>query len=244
LLDGRTGQPTSLALSGTVVASNAVTANALSTMLCVTDAGEGLQLVERTPDAEGLRVGTDGVIGRTSGFAALEHQSKTTLAPSPDWPTAYQLTVSLTLRQGADFSRLGRFRESTARRPYVAVWVETPSGKLVRVLAFWANKAKFYSELSAFWNIAGRDLDLLYSTARATREPGHYQLVWNGLDDALKPVPPGIYRIVVETNQEHGAYAKQAGTIVCGTAPSKVMLSAATNFEAVSVEYGLPTKPA
>jgi hypothetical protein len=124
----------------------------------------------------------------------------------------------------------------------VAVWAETASGTLARVLAFWANKAKFYSELSIFWNIASRDPNLLYSTARATREPGKYQLVWNGLDDARKPVPPGTYRIVVETNQEHGAYAKQAGTIVCGSTPASVTLPATANFDAVSVQYGSKPK--
>ena len=101
------------------------------------------------------------------------------------------------------------------QRPYVAVWVENTAGKLVRVLAFWANKAKYFSELSSFWNITDGNENLLASTSRATRDAGTYQLVWDGLDSDRKPVPPGTYRIVVETNQEHGSYAKQAGTILC-----------------------------
>jgi thiamine biosynthesis lipoprotein len=128
--------------------------------------------------------------------------------------------------------------------PYVAVWVETTSGKLVRVLAFWASKPKYYSELSSFWNIASRDQHLLYSTARATREPGKYQLVWDGLGEQRRPTPPGTYRIVVETNQEHGVYAKQAGTIVCGNDPASLTLPATANFETVSVQYGSKSKQA
>ena len=89
-----------------------------------------------------------------------------------------------------------------------------------------------------------RDRNLLYSTARATREPGTYRLEWDGLDDAHKPAPPGTYRIVVETNQEHGVYAKQAGTIVCGNSPANLTLPATANFEAVSVQYGAKPKPA
>jgi FAD:protein FMN transferase len=252
LLDARTGQPAALALSGTVVAADAMTANALATTLCVAGVGEGLQLVERTPDAEAIGVGRNGVVGRTSGFSRLERQQAIKVAALPDWPVGYELTVSLTLTRGTagggGFFGQGGFggrrRDSAPRRPYVAVWVETTSGKLVRVLAFWANKAKYFSELSTFWNIAGRDGNLLYATARATREPGKYQLAWDGVDEERRPTPPGSYRIVVETNQEHGVYAKQAGTIVCGNTPASLTLSATANFETVSVQYGAKPKQA
>jgi thiamine biosynthesis lipoprotein len=244
LLDARSGQAAAWASSGTVVAADAVTANALAMTLCLTAADEGLRLVERTPGAEALRVGRDGVVGRTSGFARLEQQTAIEMTALADWPSGYALTVSLTLTQGAASSGFGRRRDSTPRRPYVAVWIETTSGKLIRVLAFWANKAKYYPELSGFWNIASRDQNLLYATARATREPGKYQLLWDGLDDARKPAPPGTYRVVVETNQEHGVYAKQTGTIACGTGPASVTLPATANFEAVSVQYGAKPKPA
>jgi len=244
LRDARTGLPAARASSGTVVAADAVTANALATMLCLTAADEGLRLVERTPGAEALRVARDGAVERTSGFARLERPPAIKTLASADWPSGYALTVSLTLTQGAASSAFGRRRDSTPRRPYVAVWIETTSGTLVRVLAFWANKAKYYPELSGFWNMASRDQHLLYSTARATREPGKYQLVWDGLDDAHKPVPPGTYRVVVETNQEHGVYAKQAGTIACGNSPASLTLAATANFETVNVQYGAKPMPA
>jgi hypothetical protein len=166
------------------------------------------------------------------------------MAAFADWPPGYALTVSLTLTQGAASSGFGRRRDSTPRRPYVAVWIETTSGKLIRVLAFWANKTKYYPELSGFWNVASRDQNLLYATARATREPGRYQLVWDGLDDSHKPAPLATYRIVVETNQEHGMYAKQAGTIVCGNSPANLTLPATANFETVNVQYGGTPKSA
>jgi thiamine biosynthesis lipoprotein len=244
LRDARTGQPAAQASSATVVAADAVTANALATALCLTGSDEGLGLVERTPGAEALRIGPRGLVERTSGLGRLERPLPRTITAVADWPLGYALTVSLTLTQGAVASSFGRRRDSTPRRPYVAVWIETSSGALVRVLAFWANKAKYYPELAGFWNMASRDQNLLYSTARATREPGKYQLIWNGLDDAHKPAPPGTYRIVVETNQEHGVYAKQAGTIVCGNTPASLTLSATANFETVSVQYGAQPKPA
>ena len=48
----------------------------------------------------------------------------------------------------------------------------------------------------------------------------------------------GTYRITVETNQEHGTYAKQTGTITVGDSPTSITLPATTNFDAVVVRYG------
>jgi len=62
--------------------------------------------------------------------------------------------------------------------------------------------------------------------------------MWDGLDEEGKPVPLGTYRIMVETNQEHGTYAKQGGTISIGDSPASINLSATTNFDAVLVQYG------
>jgi thiamine biosynthesis lipoprotein len=234
LLDARTGRPAARASSGTAVASNAMTANALATALCLTDSAAGLRLVERTPGAEALRVALDGGVERTAGFARLEYPQGVRPPAATAWPAGFELDIALTLTEGTSFRR-GRGR---VQRPYVAVWVESTSGTLVRVLAFWGSKAKYFSELSSFWNLAGRNRNLVYSTARATRDPGRYQLVWDGLDNDHKPVPPGTYRIVVETNQEHGVYAKQSGTLACGGSPARLTLPATANFDAVTIQYG------
>jgi len=120
----------------------------------------------------------------------------------------------------------------------VAVWVEDSSGELVRMLAFWGNKSKYYGDLSNAWALLGRNANRIRSVSRATRPPGKYELVWDGLDEQHKPVPLGTYRIVVETNQEHGTYAKQSGTINLGESPTSITLPPTTNFDAVLVEFG------
>jgi hypothetical protein len=43
---------------------------------------------------------------------------------------------------------------------------------------------------------------------------------------------------VVESNREHGSYAKESGVIECGATPSKVMLKENGEFEAVELSYG------
>ena len=208
-----------------MVASDAVTANALATTLCLTNADAGLKLVEATPGAEALRVAS-GVLRRTSGFALLQRPFLSRAPVQSDWPHGYQLTVTLPLTSGR-----------SKKRPYAAVWIEDSSGKLVRVLAFWGNNSKYQADLSTIWNLL-RPKHQLQSISRATRPAGRYELVWDGLDNEQKPVPLGAYRITVETNQEKGTYAKQSGTITVGDTPASITLPATTNFETVLVQYG------
>jgi hypothetical protein len=128
------------------------------------------------------------------------------------------------------------------KRPYVAVWVDDASGHLVRGLALWGDKSKYYSDLSTLSSHLNGNFDQLRSVTRATRSAGKYELVWDGLDGNKKPAPPGTYRITVETNQEHGSYAKQSGTIEIGNSATTLTLPATRNFDAVSVRYG-PAQP-
>jgi thiamine biosynthesis lipoprotein len=226
LTDSRSGQSQRTSVAATVVAPDAVTANALATTLCLTSAEYGLQLVESTPRAEALRIDS-GVLQRTSGFALLERQSPAQAPASTSWPPGYHVTITLPLTA-----------PRSSKRPYVAVWVEDSSDKLVRVLAIWAGKSKYYSDLSTLWARLHGNFSQFRSVTRATRSPGKYDFVWDGLDNDHKPVPLGEYRITVETNQENGGYGKQTGTITLGSSPTSVTLPATTNFDAVTVQYG------
>ena len=226
LIDGRSGRRHSTAVAATVVASDAVTANALATTLCLTGADEGLQLVESTPGAEALRV-APGLVQRTSGFAVLERPRPAQAHAATQWPAGYQVTMTVPLTAGR-----------SSKRPYVAVWVEDSANKVVRVLAVWGTKSKYYQSLSTIWDRVGGSTQALKPVTRATRAAGKYELVWDGRDNDGKPLPRGSYRITVETNQEHGTYAKQAGTISVGDSPASITLPATTNFDAVVVRYG------
>jgi thiamine biosynthesis lipoprotein ApbE len=248
LIDARTGHTVRCASAASVIAPTALEANALATMLCVSSAEESMPLVERAHGAEAIRIGTDGHILRSAGFAAFERPRIVRAAAVANWPSGYELNVALTLTPGTagqggfggfgggGFGRGGRGRGP--RRPYVAVWIENTSGRLVRVLAFWADKPRYYEELSSFYTIVGRDERRLSTLARATRAAGSYHVVWDGLDEHQSPVPAGSYRVVVETNQEHGTYAKQSGVIVCADKPAHVALSATANFESVGIDFG------
>src|SRR5262245_39020219 len=232
LIDARSGKAIVTPVAATVVAADAVTANALATTLCLTSADEGIRFVEATAGAEGLRIAS-GVQTRTSGFVLLERpvSVQTHAGGQPpaaaNWPAGYQVTINLPLTAGR-----------SKKRPYVAVWVEDSSNKLVRVLAIWAGKSKYNSTLSTFWDRVGGNFQQFRSVSRATRSAGNYDLVWDGLDNDRRPVPLGSYRITVETNQEDGTYAKQVGTIEISDSPASTTLPATTNFGVVVVKYG------
>jgi len=226
LIDPRTRKPPTTSVAATVVAGDAVTANALATTLCLTSAEIGLELVESTPGAEALRA-ESGVLRRTTGFARLERPVQAQTATPTQWPPGHRVTLTLPLTA-----------PRSSKRPYVAVWVEDSSDKLVRVLGIWGTKSKYQSSLSTLWDRVHGNFNQLRSVTRATRPPGRYDLVWDGMDNDGKPMPLGTYRITIETSQEHGTYAKQTGTISVGDQPTSVTLPATTNFDAVVVHYG------
>ncbi|MCU1262445.1 MAG: apbE 3 [Bryobacterales bacterium] len=225
--DPRTGRPAGGAVSATVIARDTVAANALSTALCVLEPGEGLRLTGSVAGAECLMVLRDGTTVRSAGFRAYERARAIPVAAATDWTPGYDLSITLTLKPASSF----------ARRPYVAVWAEDERGKVVRNIAVWANKPRWMPELHTWW-ADNRNNDV-NSVTRATRPTGRYRLVWDGLDDKFRPVPAGTYTIFVESNREHGNYAKESGKISCGTAKTaRATLNETSEFEAVALEYG------
>ena len=228
LIDARTGRLARSPASATVIAPDAVTANALATTLCIVGDREGLDLVGRVPRAEAMRIEQAGTIARTTGFARRERVIEVRQSMPSNWPAGFEVTISLTLTTP----------DPRLDRSYVAFWVEDLAGKLVRAIVLWGNKAQYHPEMTTFWKITRGDKDLLYKLTRATRAPGSYRVLWNGLDDDGKPVPRGTYRIVIETNRYRGDYAKASGTIACESEPTTITLAGSVNYDTIKVQYG------
>ena len=221
-------RPAAGARSATVVAPTGVTANALSTALCLLDAEAGLRLVRATPGAECLIVTRDGQLVRSPGFARLE-QPVWRLAQTPKgWGETHEVAVTLTLKS---------FDNPRARRPYVAIWVEDSKGQLVRNVAVWASKRRWIPDLYG-WYKANGGSEEIYAMTRATRAPGKYRVVWDGLDDRGQPVPAGSYKVCLEVNREHGSYSKDAAVISVGGKATNVALKDAAEYEGAAIEYG------
>ena len=169
LIDPRTGNTAQGALSATVSAADAVTANALSTALCVVEEEAGRRLVQSTAGAACLVVRLDGSSWQHGGF-----DCKFRRVAAAAWPKNQQVTITLTLKAIEGYR---------VRRPYVAVWAENMSGKVVRNITVWSEKRRWLPDLFEWWKKTGSSGGGS-SVTRATRPPGRYQLLWDGRDDA------------------------------------------------------------
>ena len=241
IVDPRTGRPAGHVLGATVVAPAGADAGALATAFCVLTPDESERLAAAMPGVEFMLVLADGRRIESRGWGALARP----VAPSRDlWPVAtlhaagqalwkpdYELTISLEIAPQA-------FR---AQRPYVAVWIEDKDHLPLRTLAVWYSErqVRYLPELKA-WVRADRlrdpneGSDILHSVSSATRGPGRYSLVWDGKDNAGKPVKAGTYSVLIEAAREHGTYQMMrqdmdfAGVSKKIDVPGNVEISAAT----------------
>lgn len=236
ILDPRTGFPATGVAGATVVAADNATANALATTLCVLTPQEGLALVQATAGAECLILAANGEQFRSPHFAALEFPASGDARKANEtkpslWPKDFQVTLTLTLKQPAAGGR-------GYKRPYVVVWVENEKRARVRTVTLWGNQQRYFPDLHD-WSYGEKDrLDWAATIARATRPAGRYRIVWDGRDDSGNPLPRGTYTIFLETNREHGTYAKESGAIVCGAAPGRGLIKGASEFEEGQIIYG------
>lgn len=227
IIDARSGTPALTGKCATAIAPNAVTANALATALCILAPKDGIALVDATPAAEAL-ITSPGAQFRSAHFAAFERPLFKAVQAASKWTAGYELSINVTLKSpdgGRGF-----------RRPYVAIWAENANGHTVKTIALWVSKPRWIRDLD-HWYHSNQDTNW-NAVARATRAPGKYRVVWDGLDDNGKAVPIGTYKIFVESNREHGNYALENATIECGSKKSSVTTRDNSEFEAVSIEFG------
>ncbi len=231
LLDPRTLRPLPIDRAATVVATDCVTANALSAALCVLDAVEGVPLA-RAFALDHLRVRSASDRSATRGFGTLAAMAPA--APQPvavmlgNWPANFQVTIDVSLKVPAG---------TRAKRPYVAVWVEDAERRLVRTLAVWGDGA-YLSDLTQWWRAVGGTRISSASVTRATRYPGAYTLTWDGRDNRGQAVAQGDYTLFVEINREHGHHTWESATITCGDSATAAELRATAESDAGAVTYG------
>ncbi len=251
IVDPRTGQPATRVLSASVIGTNSATVDALATTFCVLDPAESLQLAA-SAGVQCLLVTADGHEIRTAGWPG----SSTSLAPwvpaEPEgsagtaglWPKDRELVVNFEL----DGPGEGRYH-----RPYVAIWVEDAEGFPVRTLVLWLLQSekgqRWLPDLKRWYHADEmRRLvdpgDLAGTVSAATRGPGKYHTVWNGLDDQKKPVKAGKYTLYIESAREHGTYQLIRKDLTIGPDPFKADLKGNVEIKAASIEYRTrPAKP-
>lgn len=71
IIDPHSGYPADKAASCTIITDRPALADALSTAALILGANEGLKLLERIPDTEGIMVSSDGQLFMSSGFGEI-----------------------------------------------------------------------------------------------------------------------------------------------------------------------------
>jgi FAD:protein FMN transferase len=231
-LDPGSGLPVERTACATVIAERSAEADSLATIFNVLSPEESVRLARLLPGVECLIVAIDGRITRSDGWHRYERPRPAALAfnhnvepglpvPGPA-PEAAKPEVGRLRTWGDDNELLVKFEinrpEGDAgryRRPYLAIWVKDKDGFPVRTLALWvqarAPGPRWFPDLKRWYRgDQSRRLvdetDLITTTARPTRPPGKYDVIWDGKDDQGKPLERGDYTLYIEAAREHGSY--------------------------------------
>ena len=255
ILDPRSGQPVTGVLSATVISASNATADALATTLCVLSPKEGIDLIEKHTDAVALVVDKDGKEHRSHGFRAFELNKKAEKEDTKSaWPAKHEVILYFKLVNSWKTVNKPR-RRKKFKRHFVAAWVEDEDGRRVRLLALWADRGelKYLRDLNDFWKFGwtlageGRDPRGARSISKATRRPGRYRLLWDGLDDKGRALPQGKYVLRLDINRENGPPNSREGhttvslPIECGAKAVTVTAKDQPELESVKAVYG-PSK--
>lgn len=243
ILDPRTGQPVQDVAGVTVLAPDAMTADALSTTLSVLGPVDGLRLAESTPGVACLMVMADGRQVRSSRWPAsswtpvLWADETTPKASAPAKASPWELRVDFEIRRAEG----GRYQ-----RPYVAAWIEDKDGFPVRTLLLWILKSekgqRWIPDLKR-WHRGDQvrrlaeDKDLTTTISGATRNPGKYGVVWDGRDDHGAELPSGNYTFYLEAAREHGTYQLMKHPFAAGGDPFQAELKGNEEIQGATLEY-------
>ena len=75
------------------------------------------------------------------------------------------------------------------------------------------------------------------TTARPTREPGRYKVVWDGKDNHGKQLGRGQYTLYIEAAREHGTYQSIHKELKISDQPFREDLKGNVEIKSASIEY-------
>jgi FAD:protein FMN transferase len=117
-----------------------------------------------------------------------------------EWDTSMEAAITF---------QIGDPRSAAGRRPYVAVYVETPEGRPVRTVALWSQRQIAWLRQLRHWYRGEVERqreeggNLVTTMTSPTRQPGTYTVIWDGRDNAGSLVQQGRYAILIETIRQN-----------------------------------------
>ncbi|XID74391.1 DUF2271 domain-containing protein [Alkanindiges sp. WGS2144] len=235
LLNPNTGLPLNHVEQCVVVGQCAADADALATALAALPPEQGMQLIEQLLGYEAQLTSQNGEIYQTSGWHNLVNIAQTpqmlntaSKASSSSWPAGYQAKLDLVIP---------KIQAENYRAPYVSIWVTDSQKKLVRTLAAWGKDPKWLDSNYVWWRRYGRQMDNLDAVAKPSRQPGQYNVVWDGKDEQGKLVNAGKYLVHIETSREHGGHSYQTFELNVAPQGSSQTLPAQAEIGALKLNF-------
>ena len=131
------------------------------------------------------------------------------------------------------------------RNPFIAVWIESAAGDLVRNVSLWYEAGKgerwlnelpsWYAADQAYYD-AHQTLDYA-SVSGATRAAGSYTVVWDGADESGGRATAGDYVVFVESAREHGTHSVTSAPITLGSKQATADLPDQGDLSGARVTY-------
>lgn len=222
--------------SATVIAAHAADADALATAFSVMLPEQALALADRLDGVAALLQAADGRQWASQRWArhAVTDEPRFVLAAANDateapWPTGFSASIAY---------EIPRIASESYRAPYVTIWITDENKQLVRTLLVLGADPKWIDSNYIWWRRYGRKMQALDTVAKPTRQPGRYNLSWDGLDDAGQRVGQGKYIVHVEASREHGTHTYQSFDVELGAKAAEKSLPAKEEMGNVRLTYG------
>ena len=244
------GQPVS-ARTVTVVADKAADADAIATAVAAKPAHEGLAFAAkqgakaRIVEPDGRVIMSDGLSDLIAPASIAERRTKAAIArlihtaapaTSGAWPAGFEVAIDYQIPEIS----AGRYHP-----PFVAIWITDQDGKVVRTLFHLGNRPRRFLDSNYVWwkgfNADGQGADKLAGVTRPSRQPGKYNAVWDGKDDAGNAVGQGRYVVNIEMSREHGGHSLQTIPLDLGKAPASASAQGEGEAGPATVRYGRST---
>jgi len=235
-LDPATGAPAGTRLT-TVIAPTAAKADALATSLSLMPPATALAFARSRPGVEARIVDHNGLIHTSAGWpaniaAAAPPAFIRAAAPArgKPWPNRFVVSIGYIIYGGVEHP------------PLMVIYITDAHGALIRTVGYVGKAPERFLDSNFVWFAAWRKKTprpQIENLTHPTKPPGRYHVIWDGLDDAGRPVPQGRYTINIEASREKGGHGVQRIVLDLGDLPTSGLADPAPEAGPASARYGI-----
>ena len=168
------------------LSSNAFSAHAISHLGAVETAQPILTLLEGVSSDDAFLVAKDGRFQSSAGIERVDEIASSDIN--------YRIEFEIPQIDAQPY-----------HRPYLSIWISDMEQKPLRNLLLLGDEQRWMQELRVWWRRVGRrNQTVIDGLSSATKRPGQYKVVWDGLDDYGAPVAGKELLIHIEASRENG----------------------------------------